>query len=236
MFKSVKFILATAAVFSLVACGGGGGGGGSVPPVASTSTFQLRTAYENSVNQTSTLPFTVGGTIGGVGISGSGSATRGNVTATTFEGQSALQKVSSVSATITANGAVAPISTVGTTFVSLGYLPLGSSETTEYEVVVGTATIPTTARINDAGNVYTATRFTSSSKAVTVGTVTRTFTLLPDTAATGVLRVTSVYRNNALTITQTTTTSTRLTPDGAVTPLSETSIQPNGDTLTFTYR
>lgn len=42
---------------SLVACGGGGGDGGSTSPVASTSTFQLKSAYVSYVTDTGAAPW-----------------------------------------------------------------------------------------------------------------------------------------------------------------------------------
>lgn len=236
MFNYLKIILAVSVTVTLVACGGGGGGGATTAPapVASTATFQLLTAQANDTQQTSTLPFTISGTFNGFTVTGNGSVTRGNVTSGTFESQTVLQRVMTSSGNVTANGVTTPISTVSTSYFDSNYIPLGSSGT-EYVVVQGTATIPATALVNDSGNAYTATRYTSSAKSTTLGTETVTFALLPDTANTALLRVISVYRDNSSAISYTVTTLTRITPSGAATRISETETYPNGNNLVLTY-
>ncbi len=64
----------------LTACGGGGGGGGgggSTATVASTSTFQIKTAYVNDFTTASSVPFTASGTTSGTPFTGSGTVTTG---------------------------------------------------------------------------------------------------------------------------------------------------------------
>jgi hypothetical protein len=237
MLKKLRLILVASTVASLLGCGGGGGGGtpAATVPVASTTTFQIRLANANATQQTSTLPFTVAGTINGVAVIGSGSVTRGNITSTAFETQTALQKVITTSGTYTKNGTTVPLSTVSTSYTDANYLPLGSYSDAEYAVVQGTANIPVTAQINDTGIVYTAIRYTNSSKTSTIGTMTATFTLLPDTANTALLRVIRVYKDNGSIVTKTTTSLTRLTPAGTSTYVSDSSTDSNGNNLTLTY-
>lgn len=117
--------LSLSLLFTLSACGGGGGGGAtSTGPVASTETFQLRTAYVNYVTETRSLPFTVTGTSSGYSVTGSGTATQGSLTSTTFESQAALQKTTTVTGSITANGVTTPLSSSNTTYVDSNYNPL----------------------------------------------------------------------------------------------------------------
>lgn len=221
----------------LSSCGGGGStGGGTTPaaPVASTSTFQLQVANATMFRQSSTVPFTISGTYNNVSVTGSGTVTNGNATSTIFEGRTTLQKVVSVSGSFTANGTTVPLTTSSTTYVNTNYLPTGESGT-EYAVVQGTANIPATALVNDTGNVYTATRYSSSAKSTVLGTVAISFALVPDTPTTALLRITSITKDNTNTITATETTVSRITPAGDVENISDSITYPNGSNLTLTY-
>jgi hypothetical protein len=236
LFRSL-LVVSTAAF--LAACGGGGGGGSSstpaaATPVASTATFQLRTATANFFQQSSTAPFTISGRSGSYAVTGSGSVTSGTMTSTTFEGQAALQRVSTMSGNVIVNGVSTPLSGVSSSYTDTNYLPIGYSGT-NYTVVQGTANLPSTALVNDTAIVYTATQYANSTKSSTVGTETVTFSLLPDTANTALLKLVSVYRDNSSTLTSTGTAVFRVTPAGAVTKLSESTTYPNTNYITITY-
>lgn len=218
----------------LTACGGGGGGGATAPAqVASTQTFQIKTAIVNNFNATSTKSFTVSGTLNGVSVTGTGTVTNGSISSTTFETISALQKVSTVSMSLTANGVTTPITTTSTSYVDTNYVPLGSLST-EYEVVTAPVTIPTTALVNDTGTAYTANRYTSISKATLLGTDTVTYVMLPDTASTALLKVIHTSKDTGGNITLQSSATSRITPAGTITPISETGIS-SAVNLVITY-
>jgi len=215
----------------LVACGGGGGSGGSA---SSTETFQLRTAYVSYTNSTGSWPFTVTGSTSGVNVTGSGTTTAGSISGTTFEGQAAQAKTTTITGTINANGRSVPLATTGTSYVSSNYDLLGNSSATSYEVVSSSIPIPATARINDTGTWYSSTRYTDQSKTTRRGTATATFVLEPDTASTALLKIIRIEKDTANTVTSTSTIAFRITPAGALTRLSETNVQGTA-TLTTTY-
>lgn len=218
---------------AISACGGGGGNTEPTGPVASTETFQLRTAYVNYVTETRSLPFTVTGMTSGHSVTGSGTATQGALTSTTFESQAAQQKTTTVTGSITANAVTTPLSSSSTTYVDSNYNPLGSSGT-DYKVVTGGTSIPTTARVNDTGTWYSTIRYASSTKATQRGTGTVSYVLEPDTASTALLKIILTERDNSNNETSRSTVTFRMTPAGALTRISETSVQ-GSTSLTLSY-
>jgi hypothetical protein len=216
----------------LAACGGGGGGSGFTP-VSSTETFQLRTAWINYLTDSRPLPFTVSGTSSGIRITGSGTLTQGSLSASGFEGVSAMQKTFAMTGSITGNGITVPLSSSITDYVDSNYYPLGSSGD-EYTVVNGTATIPQTAVVNDTGTLFTENRYQSSAKAVLLGTNTLSYAVQPDAASTALLKLIQVEKNTAGATTDTTTMTFRMTPAGGLTRLSEVSSD-GTETITITY-
>ena len=220
-------------VLAVLAACGGGGGGGSTAPVTSTETFQLRTAYVNYLTDTRSLPFALTGTVSNVSVSGGGSLTQGSMSSTTFEGQAAQAKVTTVTGTVRGNGQSVSLASTTTAYVDSNYNPLGFSGS-EYEVVTSSAPIPATARVNDTAVWYVTDRYTSSGKTSRVGTTTSTFVLEPDTASTALLKIIEVERNTSNTVTSTSTITFRMTPAGALTRLSETVLE-GTTSLTVTY-
>lgn len=227
--KSIKSLIAISTFMALTACGGGG----SSTPSTSTDTYQLRTAYVNYMTDTRSSPFTASGTVQGVNVTGSGSFTQGALTNTTFENQAALQKVSTVTASLNANGQTLPLSTSSTTYVDSNYNPLGASDT-DYEVVSGSVTIPSTAQVNDTGVWYSSTRYATSTKATRRGTASVSYVLEPDTASSALLKLIRIEKDTTGTTTSTSTLSFRMTPEGGLTRLSESTLTSTG-TLTITY-
>jgi hypothetical protein len=216
---------------TISACGGGGGG--SSGPIPSNETFQLRTAYVNYITETRSMPFTVSGTRAGANITGSGTATQGPLSFTTFELQQAQQKTTTVTGTITVNGVSDLLSSSSTTYVDANFNPLGSSGT-DYTVVTGNASIPNTARVNDTGTWYSTIRYASSTKAVRRGTGTVSYVLEPDTASTALLKIIHSERDNSNTETYRSTVTFRMTPTGTLTRISESGVQGSTSiTLTF---
>lgn len=220
---------------ALMSACGGGGGGGTPAPVASTAAFSLAASAASSFQDTSTQSFTVSGKSSGISFTGSGTVTRGNVTAATFEGTSALQKTTIVSGSITGNGITVPISSSSTSYVDTNYVPLGRSGSTEYMVVSSTPPLPTSAYINDTGTYYVGNRYTDGSKSTLLGTASVTYALQPDTADTALLVLIYTEKDVAGSITMTSTSKIRLTPAGAATDLSESALYSNGDVTNIYY-
>jgi hypothetical protein len=213
-------------------CGGGGGGGGeNQGPVTSTDTFQLRAAYINYITESRSLPFTLSGTESGITFTGSGTVTLGNSSNATFEGQSAISKSTTSTFTVTANGTTVSDGGTSTSYFTSNYVPLGFTGS-EYEVVTATS-IPTTAKVNDTGTMFTSDLYTNSSKASKIGTSTTTFVLEPDTASTALLKIINVDRSTSNTVTSTEVTTFRITPMGALTRLTDSVVD---DTLSMTFR
>lgn len=235
MKNTVKLLLATASVALLTACGGGGGGG-TPAPVASTQTFDLRAAYVALYTTPSSNQFTISGTIEGISVTGSGTATAGSVTSGTFEGLASLQRSQTVSGTLSGNGQTIPLTVTSTDWTDSNYVPRGSTGD-EYEVVEGTPTIPTTARVNDTGMLFTAITYQDSRKLFRTGTVDVSYVVETDTATTALVKLIRTYRNTGSTITDIAAASFRIGADNRFVRLNETLVSPADQTnLTITYR
>jgi hypothetical protein len=234
MKNTIKLILATASVALLTACGGGGGGDGGTPaPVASADTFPLTTVYANTL-QSSSNTYSISGVVNGVAVTGSGTVTRGALSSGTFEGSSAQQRTTTSTGSIVANGQTIPLNTSSIGWFDSNYLPLGSSGGEEYVVVVGSAVIPATVRVSDTATVYTANRYSDSSKTVLLGTDTVSYVVEADTATTALLTLISTERDTSNTLTSTSAQQVRITPSGTFTRIKETLLE-GSNTLTFTY-
>lgn len=230
--RTLNFLALVMSV-ALTGCGGGGGGGGASGPVTSTELFQLRTAYVNSFNGSSSLPLTLSGTSSNYAVSGTGTITDSAPINGSFESASALQKNSTLTFTFTANGVTSSNATSGSSYVDSNYLPLGSSGS-EYSVITSTNPIPVTARVGDTGTWSTANRYTNSSKLSLLGTTSTTYVLEPDTATTALLKIIDTDKNTAGVTVSTVIETYRITPAGAVTNIS-VSISDSPTYLTFTY-
>ncbi len=213
MKNKIKLILATVSVALLAACGGGGGGG-TPASVASTQTFDLRAAYVALFTTPSTDQFTINGTIEGVRVTGSGTATYGSVSSGTFEGVESLQRSQTISGTLSVNGQSIPLTLTTTDWTDSNYVPRGSTGE-NYEVVDSTTTIPTTARVNDTGVLFTATTYPDSRKQFRAGTVVASYVVDPETETTAIVKLIRTYRDTNSTITDISTASFRIgtTPD-----------------------
>ena len=237
--KSLRTLgIAIACSTILFGCGGGGGGGSTTAPapVASTAMFQILPEIANDFNSVGTKPFSITGTRAGVPVTGNGTVTSGSISATVFEGVTALKKSQTVSATITVSGTSIPISSTTTVYVDSSYKPLGSVDSSEYSVLVGALTIPSTAKVYDTGTAYTMNRYSDSSKVTRVGSKAVTYTIMPDTADTALLVVVNTYRDTLGNMTQQDTSTTRITPTGGFTNLTEVGVVfSSALTLTFTY-
>jgi hypothetical protein len=232
--KYSKLILTVLFSSFLAACGGGGGGStpAATAPVASASTFPIKTILAN-MSKAGSYPFTLSGFASGVALTGSGTITNGSQTAATFEGVPALQQTITITGTGFKNGVSIPLSGTGTGYSDSNYLPIGYSGN-EYIVYVNT-NLPSTLQVNDAGTIFNGTRYTSSSKTTSTGTETETYAVQPDTATTAILVLTSVQKNTGGVVTQSTTEKIRITTAGDVTRLSISLVLPNGDSNVYTF-
>lgn len=195
--------------------------------------FQLRTAYVNYISRSGSWPFKVTGVESGVSFTCSGTETAGNVSSTTFEGQAAQAKTTTVTGSFNLNGQDLPLAGSSTAYVGTNYDLLGFSGE-EYEVVTSSKPIPATAKVNDTGNWYTADRYSNSSKTFRLGTSTATYVLEPDTASTALLKIIRTERDTRGNLTSTSTITFRMTPAGELTPLKETTIEESAS-VTVTY-
>lgn len=235
MKNTIKLILATASVALLAACGGGGGGGSSAP-VASTQTFDLRAAYVALYTTPSSNQFTINGTIEGTSVTGSGTATAGSVSSGTFEGLASLQRSQTISGTLSGNGQTIPLTVTSTDWTDSNYVPRGSTGD-EYEVVSGTPTIPTTARVNDTGMLFTAITYPDNRKQYRTGTVDVSYVVEADTATTALVKLIRTYRDTGSTITDISAATFRIDGTNRFVRLNETLVSPADQTnLTVTYR
>lgn len=232
MLKMIKTLAAVGALSLMTACGGGGGGGAAAP-VASTDTFPLTTILANSL-QSSSNTYTISGTSNGAAVTGSGTVTRGSVSAGTFEGVAAQQRTTTATGSFTVNGTSYALNNSATDWFDSNNVPVGESGGTDYVVVTGTPTIPATVRVNDTGTLYTANRYSNSSKSYLRGTVTVTYVVEADTATTALLTLISTEKDNFNTTTSTSSTQVRITPAGALTRIKETSVE-GSTSLVITY-
>lgn len=232
MLKKLKYAVAVAALSLLAACGGGGGG--SSEPVTSTETFQVRTAWTNYITNTATYTGTISGTYASYPVTGSMVVTQGGLGAGTFEGQSALSKSTTATGNIVINGTNVPSAVTATMFFDSNYVPLGNTGGADYEVVTGTVTIPTTARVGDTGNFYSINRYSSSSKTLLRGTTQVSYVLEPDTATTAIFKMIKVEKDTTNTTTSNSTISFQITPSGGITRKQET-LAETGVAITVTY-
>jgi hypothetical protein len=232
---SVMFGVFVSLVFCLTGCGGGSG---STPiattPVASTETYQLKTALANQASNSRSLPYTISGTSSGTSVSGSGTITQSSLMNATFEGETVLQKVTTDTVSLVVNGVTSPMASTSTNYMDSNYIPKGSSSTNEYDVVTGSVNIPATIRVNDTGIMYTTNRYTDSTKKSSLGTYVTSFVLQPDSASTALLKIISTQQNTSGVVTSIRTDNYRMTPAGALTHISKSGV---GDTIsiTFTY-
>lgn len=238
----IKKIALITSVAMLSACGGGSGGSSSSTsgPVVSTDTFQVKTAYNNVLWNTNSSSFTLSGNVvtGGTTypVTGSGNVNRSALTGSTFEGIPGYKKIYTTIGSFTVNGTTRPASVSYTDYVNANYTPTGMISTAEYVVVTSASEVPVTAKVNDSAQWYTANRYTSSSKTKLLGTRTATYALLPDTASTAILTVVITDKNNSGKTTFTNTSRIRITPPGAITPLTEQEFRDNGtEVLNVTY-
>ena len=236
MYRMLRLSLAITAFALFTGCGGGGGSGGNPGPVISTSAFNLLAASKSQAATANAQAFTVSGTINGFAIVGSGTATFGAPTSGTFEGAPALQRVQTTTGSLTVNGQTLPIASSSLSWTDNNYIPLGSSSTSEYQVITGTPTIPSAAHVADTGPLYTANRYANSTKATLLGTEVVTYVVEADTATTALVTIISTTKNTSGAVTSTATAQMRVTTANTFTRVKETLLDPgNASNLVITY-
>lgn len=233
MLKALHLIFSLVSFALLAACGGGGG---SPVPVASTSSFDLRAAYVTLFTTPSSNTFTISGTVEGIRVAGSGTATAGSVTAGTFEGFQSFQRSQTISGTLSFNGQNIPLTVTSTDWTDNNYIPRGSTSD-EYEVVDGTPTIPTIVRVNDTGELFTATSYPDSRKLYSTGTVVASYVVEPETETTAIVKLVRTYRDTSSKITAISTATFRIDTNNQLVRLNETLVSYSDQTnLTLRYR
>ena len=234
MLKKLKYAATVAAFSLLAACGGGGGG--SSGPVASTSAFNVLAAYVSTFTNPSTNTFRVTGTSGSNQITGSGTATTGNVTSGTFEGLASLQRTTTVTGSFLVNGTSYPLAGSTVSWTDSNYVPRGESGGSEYIVITGTPTLPTSVHVGDTGPVYTANRYTSSTKTTPLGTLTTTYVVEADTASTALVTLINTYKSTSNVTTKVATAQFRITTANTFTRIKETLLDNTTNlSMTLTY-
>jgi len=204
------------------------------PPTPVVTTFPVFQSFVNALNRSETKAFSVSAIISGVTVSGSGTATFGNLTSATFEGRSALAKTTVVTGTLTGGGQSLPYGGTSATYVDSSYQPLGQSTASLYGVVSGPVTIPQTASVNSTGRLYEFNRYTNSTKTVRLGTATVEFALQQETASTAILKLVTTNKSTTGALEGTVVENYRLTATADATRISEQIIV-GADSLTITY-
>lgn len=208
--------------FLLVACGGGGGGASpSSDVVASSLAFPLRQININQLENSSSAPFTVSGTINGYSVTGSGNIVDSLLSEASFEGKSALKQTSSIKGTITANGQTSSLDSSGATYVDYNYILLG--EIDSYYTIYTDYSVPTSVHVNDAGPLVNGKRYTISINKTLFDTVEVSYVVEADTATTALLSIIYTHKdiNGAFTGEQT-INKYRIGADGTSTRVKST--------------
>ena len=217
----------------LGACGGGGSSSSSSSqPATNTNTYNLLTAYENTVAAGQNYNFSVSGTCGSTSFT-NGTASFGDTpastsTQTTFEGTPALTSTETIVINVPS---CTPTSVTGssTHYVSLNYLPLGyvispaGTGANYYDWASGPTFPSAPVAIGAIGTIGTQNGYTDSSKTTLAETNQITYQVVADGSSTTtalVKFIESTYTGTTLTSTETDTyrinsTSTMLTLIGA---------------------
>lgn len=235
MFRSTFSTLACCCALTLTACGGGGSSNaGATPPVATTQTFDLKTTYANYLQTTVSRAFTVTGTTSGVAVSGSGNTTLGALQASTFQGAPALVRTQTLTASLTANGQTIPFGTSGQTYYDSNFNVLGAIGV-NFSVVASQTSLPTAAKINDAGVWMTMTNYPSSNKEYVKGTTTTSYSLGAESESTAILTLIASEKSASGQTLSSTVETFRITTGNSVTALTESTQSAEGN-LSLTYK
>lgn len=202
---------------------GGCGGSSSPPPstiVTSTLSFSLAQAIANFAANNESYPSTLGGTYQGVNGNGSGTATFNAATATTFEGQQAFARVTTISGTISNGTSSASYAGSGTDYYTTDYELLGFAGTDDYCVFQSTADFPASIKVGDTATLPTANCYSDSTKTVSVGTATLSYVVKADTANSAFVDLTENTYNLSGALEASTQSTYRIDEAGTLSPVS----------------
>jgi hypothetical protein len=226
--KRVLTVLVVALLADIAACGGGGGGGGSSMPAEAQS---LKSApapaqpYNIATTQLTAM-------YQGVTYTAMYSETPNSGTAT-FDGHQASS--STISITVSANGAPLAAETSIAYFLQNPFSPLGLMETingVSYDLIFTTQNpLPAMLSVGDSGTLLTGTFYVAGNPA-TVGTLTETWSVAANDADTVLFTVASTGTLNGASVSDTVTYS--VDAEGTIAIVSVTVTLPGGaGTLTF---
>lgn len=205
-------------------CGGGGGGTATPAQVASTQTFNLQAAYKNFLSTPASYKFNITGTYGTNPVIGSGTAVTGAVTSGIFEGQSALQRTTSILGSFSANNQSFPLATSTVLWMDTNYLPRGNISESSYEIADGTVSIPISVKVNDTGAIYATKIYATSAKTSLIGTSTTSYVVEADTPTTAIVTFISITKNISGNTTTTYTNQYRITAANTLIKIKETAL------------
>lgn len=228
MSAYLKVAVVSALSLSLAACGGGGGGSG---PITSTDSFPMATAFKNQIDSGYFHDFTVTGsqTVSGTTyhVSGSGNISVSPATPSTFEGQAALLNSETLSGTLVVNGTTAPFSSTAQEYATTSYAPFGIVTSSEYCVMQGSPSIPSTVKVGDTAAVGTYTCYTDGSKTTVLGTGQLSYVVEADTEHTAILNLIEKDFDSTNSLQVTDQTRWRIDTFGNLTWVSEAATGPS---------
>ncbi|MBP6718808.1 MAG: hypothetical protein KA173_08080 [Rhodoferax sp.] len=233
MFRTITSTMACFGFVLLTACGGGGNNS-TTTPVASTKTFDLKTTYANFLQTTVSRGFSIAGSINGLSVTGGGTATLGALQASTFLGSPALVRTQTITGNISANGQTVPYGASSQAYYDSNYNPLGSSNT-GFSVVESRTSLPTAAKINDAGIWMKMTNYPSSAKAFITGSTTVSYSIGADSESTALLTLITTEQDTSGKHVSSITSTYRISSNNSVIPIAESNLS-TGISVTLTYK
>ncbi len=224
----------------LAACGGGGGD--SPPAVASTRTFNLKAAYVNYLQTSTSRNFNISGSLNGVTATGSGSITKNALQPSTFQNIPALVMTLTTNGTVNVLGQSAPYGGINYYYFDTNYNPLGnaaraigSAVDSSYSVVTSSIPLPTAAKVNDSGIWWNSINYPNSMKSYSTGTTTMSYSVSPDTDSSAILTLLSTLKGMSGATIATSEDKFRITTNNGVTQISGNAFLPSSGLLTFIF-
>jgi hypothetical protein len=212
------------AAIALTSCGGGGGSGGT-GPVTSTLAFPLQSGMKASVQQGSSINFSVSGTCSGtanINISTPLPATFGNV--------AALSVVNA--ANLNLPNCIPPsLYSTSTDYYDSNYDPLGTIDSSgNYGVYATPPSIPVSVKVGDIGTIGTINYSTDSTQNFSTGHDDISYVIEPDTANTAIVNMIDKSYDFSGSLTSTEQDRSRIKADGTLIPVSVDLQAANGST------
>ena len=244
MSKATGIFVALVVCSLMSACGGGSGSTPSndgtkvPPPVVSTASFQLKAALADDLGTSYRRAFTIAGTVVGEALTGSGEeSTYGLAQGRVGSSDGFIKSIYRNWSWSSQNNASRRTGFDQTLLLDASNQLLIDTDRSSYLAYVnGVATLPETGKVNTSGSYFEAGLYTDGTKATQVGTRTGTYAVLPDTATTALLKITTVNRFNASGAETSESRILRITPSGVSTLVSTTIHESNGLDMTYTYQ